>query len=255
MNFVAYLINLDGSAERLQNATEELANAGINFVRIPAFDGRGKDPKQIVGYNDVATRRFMGRSLKGGEIGCYKSHLDCAQRFLDTNQSYGLVFEDDIRVDQDFYDIVSKAIEWLESTKIDWELIHLGADKLKIYTHLHSLEGVQPRDLVQAHYFPMTTSALLWSRAGALNFVSNYAEICMPVDNLMREIMVRSNKGLTIWPPLVAQRGMESDIDGGQKRKLGGRTWDYGILKQKRLLMNKFIAFLHKLKVAKPNRK
>jgi len=67
----------------------------------------------------------------------------------------------------------------------------------------------------------------------------------MPIDHKLREVMVRSGKGLAVWPAIAQQSGQDSDIDDvNAKRGYATRKWFYGLVKQRRLLVNKGIAFL-----------
>ena len=96
MEIKYYLINLDGSDERLAQASAVLSEQSIAFERISAFDGRGIEPTSIADYDEIAALSYMGRTLKGGELGCYFSHLDCARRFLAFDADYVVVLEDDM---------------------------------------------------------------------------------------------------------------------------------------------------------------
>lgn len=257
MTVQALLINLDDSTDRLVAARASLAAAGFAVTRLPAADMRGRPPTAAPDYDDAGARGYMGRSLRGGEVGCYLSHLQAARCIARGSAAYGLVFEDDVAVAPGAARAVADVLDWLERSSRDWDLVHLGANKMKYFTPLHRLPAFGPdasgadagaHDLVAAHYFPMTTSALLWSRDGAARFVAEWARIRMPVDNALREGLTRSGRGYAIWPPLARQSGAVSDIDGGtRRRKIGGRTWHYGYLKQRRLIVNKTIALGHQM--------
>ncbi len=82
MNLITFLTNLDGSDDRLNSARAQLDQQGIAFTRVSAFDGRGLNLTEVRDYDEAHAVRYMGRKLKGGELGCYYSHLDCARRFL-----------------------------------------------------------------------------------------------------------------------------------------------------------------------------
>jgi glycosyl transferase family 25 len=249
MNIITYLINLDGSDERLNVASQQLNNAQIPFIRISAFDGRRLDPKTIKEYDEKKALSYMGRTLKGGELGCYFSHLKCAREFLTTNAKYAIVLEDDMQLTEgaNTIPILNQTLAWLEENQIDWYLLHISATKRKIYTIIKSISN---KEIIRSHYFPMTTTGLVWSRQGAEAFINQHQTIFAPVDNYFRWWLTRNNKGLSIWPPLVTTTGVQSDIDGSAvKRKIDGRSMMYGLRKQKRLWADKSIALLHKLQI------
>lgn len=244
-----FLINLDGSTERLQSATAQLNAAGIGFERVPAFDGRNLTPDQFPDYDAEAALRYMGRPLRGGEIGCYLSHLDAARKVAESGARFGIVLEDDIELPPGFSEGVAHVIHWLEQSTKDWHLVNIGANRHKIYTVLETFAaGNRQLALTHGHYFPMTTTGLIWTRTGAQAFVANHRRITMPVDNYFRHWQVRKNRGLAVWPPLVTTTGAESDIDSGAgRREKQDRHPLYGWRKQRRLFTDKAIALRHKI--------
>lgn len=247
MDFPVFLINLDGSEARLRAATAALDAAGISFERVAAFDGRRLARAEFPDYDPRAALAYMGRELRGGEIGCYLSHLDCARRFLRSGAPLGMVLEDDMSPVPGFAPALEALTRWLSDWGEDWHLVNLGANKHKIYTPLASFDG---HVLTRAHYFPMTTTGLIWSRAGARAFVEAHRRIACPVDNHFRHWLTRSDAGLAVWPPLVTTTGAESEIDTQAlaKRSAEGRARFYGLIKQRRLMTDKLLALGHKLR-------
>lgn len=247
----AYLINLDSNPDRLAASAQSLGAAGLSFVRIPAVDGRGLDLNSLPDCDPQAALRLYGRPLKGGEYGCYKSHLACAQRMLDDGHEVALVFEDDVTLPASFGDTISSILCALERSDLDWRLVNLGAGVTRIYT---TLEQVIPdHKLVAAHYFPQGAFGLLWHRRGAEAFVAHHAKVAMTVDNLFRHIMVRDGGGFAIVPPIVHHLEGASVIDAGQKdSRYAERRWNYGLLKQKRFWVNRAIAAYRKLRFRLP---
>lgn len=242
-----FYINLDGSDARRLHIESQLKLAGFDlYTRVPAFDGRDLELTSCKDYLEAEAVRFMGRPMNGGEYGCYRSHLDCLSRFQLRDETYCLVIEDDVSIDDGFEESLELIINAIEAANLDWDVIHLSADRMKMFTPFAAVSDA--RDLVAAHYFPMTTSALLWSRSGAKRFLEAHSKIVMPIDNQLREAMVRSGKGFAVWPALANQSALESDIDGKTvKRKEAGRRWFYGLAKQRRLLINKLIAFVRSI--------
>jgi len=247
-----YLINLDDNTERLKTASTQLEEQGIEFVRVSAFDGRKLRPIDHPLYNRQKCLSYMGRELVGGEIGCYMSHLQCAEKFLASDADFAVILEDDFKTSQELKIKIEATIKFLENCTEDWTLINIGNEKLKISTKLTHIEiSGNCHELHRAHYFPMTTTGLLWNRDGAKNFINSATEIFSPIDNYFRHWLTRKNTGLAFKPPLVSAIGAESVIDAplqSSKRKKQGRTLFYGIAKQRRLWTDKLIAFWHKFR-------
>lgn len=245
--FLCLVINLDGSDARWISVSEQLRASDLRFERLAASDGRLTPVDAVADYDAAATRRYMGRTLVGGEIGCYHSHLAAARRFLDSAERHCLVIEDDARVASDLGAVVSGAIAYLDAEDPGWRIVNLGSDALKISTPCHRLDTERGgHDLCRAFYFPMTTGAILWSRRGAQDFVSGHRRIFAPVDNYLRHWITRAGGGYAFSPRPVATIAIQSDIagaaDGGRSHT--GRDLLYGYRKQRRLLSDKLIALL-----------
>lgn len=248
IKFPVYYINLDSSVDRRASMEAQLQAVGItNPERVPAFDGRKVDLSQVNDCDLPKAQRFLGRSLRGGEYGCYKSHLKCLDRFLTTDSPYALILEDDILFDENLFSIAQETIRFFEDNGTPWDAVHLAPGRLKIFEALGQLS--HGRDLVQAYYFPQVTGALLWSRRGAENIRDNHSVVTMPVDSQFRETMTKRASGFAIRPTLISYIGTGSDIDGNAGgRKVNDRSWYYGLAKQRRLWRNKITAWFHKLK-------
>lgn len=245
----SYLINLDGSDERLAAAQAHLGAAGLAFERVPAFDGRTLQIDQFPDYDAAAAYAYMGRPLRGGEIGCYLSHLDCARRFLATGQPIGLVMEDDIRLMPAAVQILPQVVDWLRTRPDDWDMVNLGPAKHKMFTPVQGFDaGGQTFAMTRAHYFPMSATGILWSRRGAETFVAGHRRIFAPLDNYYRHWMTKTDRGLALWPPIVGVTGVLSDIAPltVANRSREGRHPLYGLIKQRRLVTYKTLAWLHR---------
>ena len=245
MNIPAFLINLDESEERFRSASLELSKADVYFVRVPAFDGRNIRPEEINEYDESAALKAMGRELSGGEIGCYKSHIIALQKFIDTGECCGLIFEDDIEVNPLLLKDVRRLIELFNEHSVDWDVIHLGARSSKLCRGLGWV-GPLPSGshILHAHYFPQGMLGLMWSRKGAIEFLAQRTKIYMPIDRECRKVLTRNDRGYGFWPGLVKHRDVGSDIDNKEEpSQRTGRHWSYGPKKQLRLFSNKFHAF------------
>jgi len=247
-DYASFYINLDTSTARRAEIEAELQAAGIvDAQRISAFDGRGVDLSTLEDCDLAKAYRYLGRPLKGGEYGCYRSHLAMMDAFLQTDRRYGLVFEDDAAIDPKVMEVLDEVVALLEARGLAWDVVHISAGLLKIYSKIGDVG--QGRELMKSHYFSMQTTGLLWSREGARHFTHNHRRIWMPIDTMLRYVETRRGRGFAVWRALVTPSGAISEIDGdGRQRKQRGRSWFYGLAKQKRLWSDKFVAVVGKLR-------
>jgi glycosyl transferase family 25 len=249
-----YVINLDGSTERLQSLRGILDGFGIGFERVSAVDGRKFDLDKVADYDSVAASRYMGRALIGGEIGCFHSHLKAARTFLASDADYALILEDDALPLCNPLPLLEAAIPDLNAIDRDWILINIGNPRAKFITPIASYKQDEAdHTLVAAHYFPMLTSAIVWSRKGAQQFVDRHRQIFAPIDNYFRHWLTRAGHGYAFLPSPVTTSDAESLIEASaaRNRSRDNRMWYYGFAKQSRLMQDKILAWRHKRRFAR----
>ena len=253
MTLKGYVINLESSPERMVHARAELEAKGIEAVRVDGFDGREIDLAKFAPYNDDKASRFMGRSMSGGEIGCYVGHQRALSAFRESGDSMAIVFEDDITFTANAETALSPLIEWL-GARDDWHCVNIGTNRHKITTPVTTVAGVE---IVRAHYFPILAHALIWNQAGAQAFLEQAEPIFCPADNMMRHVLTRSDMGLATMRSLVDAGSFDSDISArsGGNRSIQGRSSFYGFRKQRRLLTEKATAYTHKRARQKSSKK
>jgi len=235
-NFACLVINLDGSDDRLRAISAALGRAGVAFDRLPAVDGRARPSDAFPDYDGDRAMRPMGRGLMGGEIGCYLSHLAAARAFLDTGAPYGLVLEDDAAPVSDLCRVVARTVDFLDAADPAWRIVNLGAAdpawrivnlgnkrKFKLSTPCLEIEsGSVSYRLERAYYFPLTTGAILWSRPGADEFVTNHDRIFASVDYFFRHWITRAGGGYAFAPqsrPVPQNKSFQSQICSSQRNR------------------------------------
>jgi len=205
------LINLDRSVRRLGSASDQLERQGISFNRFPAFDGQLENLAELSAYDLRKAEKFYGRPLSSAELGCYKSHLGCVERFLQTDEELCLVLEDDVHVPEGHAATFGEFCKTLNrKNSPDWELVNLGKAPRLFRSPLWQQDE---HTVFAAHYFPTTTTALLWNRKGAKAFLATQHEIFAPVDHFLRHLFTRRGTGLALDPPLFIPSGAPSVIN------------------------------------------
>ncbi|MGR3616284.1 MAG: glycosyltransferase family 25 protein [Paracoccaceae bacterium] len=243
MTLKGYVINLASSPDRMTHARSELKSQNIEAVRVDGFDGREIDLASFAPYDDDKASRFMGRSMSGGEIGCYVGHERALTAFRDSGDHMAIVFEDDITFTTEAATALAPLLEWL-GKRSDWHCVNIGTNRHKITTPVTTIAGL---DVVRAHYFPMLAHALIWNQAGAQAFLDQAEPIFCPADNMMRHVLTKSDMGLATMRALVDAGSFDSDISArsGGNRSIQGRSKFYGFRKQRRLLTEKATAYSH----------
>ncbi|MDV2469855.1 glycosyltransferase family 25 protein [Acinetobacter chinensis] len=251
MKVETYLINLDGSDDRLARATAQLNDVNWPFQRFSAYDGRGKALADFENHDVAETQRLIGRSLLNSELGCYLSHYGCAEKFLKSDADYLVVLEDDMKITSEFKTTLDALLDYLHThPELDWYLINIAAKKKKLS---RDVTQIGEHSLWHAYYFPIRGLGLIWSRKGAEEFVRQGRTMTMPVDIFFQTWLSKNGKGLGIWPALVRPAGLDSDIlgtvasQGISRKQKENRSSSYELKKQKRMWRDRVYAVKHLL--------
>lgn len=229
------LINLDRDTDRLRESTDALSAINLEFTRLPAVYG-----KDVPDNHRSETLRLLGRSLYPGELGCYASHLRAIDLFLETDAPYGIVLEDDavpgLDAEQRLNDLIS-----VLSKLPDWDMINLGKPAKSLMTPVKDEFYDPSAGLCHAHYPPVTTTAILWSREGARAFRKLHSGPILPVDVEIQNWGCQTDRILAFQTPIFTARDGESTIKSSQ-RKSGGSGIRGVISRLRRIGTNKLRA-------------
>jgi glycosyl transferase family 25 len=151
-----FVINLDRDTARLESVSRELERAGMPFTRVPAVPGAERLGEP--GLVDLAAYRGRNRadSPRGGELGCYLSHIRALETFLATGAPMGVILEDDARLLPGFAEVVRSLGE-----RDDWDLA-------KLY-HFHRGLPVRGRPLAAGRHLCLNLLLTTSTAAYAVN--------------------------------------------------------------------------------------
>ncbi|MBI1493864.1 glycosyltransferase family 25 protein [Halocynthiibacter styelae] len=229
------LINLDRDTERLRQSEDALSAIGLKFDRLSAVIGT-----DVTDNHPAESLKLLGRALYPGELGCYASHLRAIDLFLETDAPYGIVLEDDAVPGLDAEQRLKDLVQSLDKLP-EWDLINLGKPAKSLMTPVDSAYCDASLGLCHAHYPPVTTTAILWSRAGAIAFRRLHSEPVLPVDVAMQNWGSQTDRILAFENPVFAARDGESTIKSN-KRKSGGSGLKGIISRIRRIATNKLRA-------------
>ena len=214
-----YLINLDRSPQRLAAMQARLAGLGIDYTRIAAVDGAQLADEGFLRH--TADNRYY-KPIRRGEVGCYLSHLEVLQAFIDSGARYALVLEDDCLFDADFNAVLQAAIALRDDTRdplLQWDVLKLNR-KRRRWVVLAPLTA--SRQLVEYGLsVPITTAAAVWTRAAAGRFLHAYRGTTRPIDCDLQHPWEFGLDILALQPPPVTQGDVASTI-GNRKHPAHG---------------------------------
>ena len=134
-NTKVYVINLDYRKDRLELFKNTYNFHNIDYEVIPAIVGNKLDinrlhKEQIVGDYVMNTinkeiRDYHYEINTMGAIGCYLSHIELWKKIKeDKNCNYGIIFEDDVIINNNITDKV--IYEYINDLPNDWDILLLN---------------------------------------------------------------------------------------------------------------------------------
>lgn len=118
----AYVINLKYADKRWKRIRENLESLKIPYTRIEGVYG-DKLPDNIDGYNQIRYNITHGKKTNKREIGCYFSHIKALRTFLQTEDDYALILEDDITLPDNIMTLLNATLPHA----INWDIIRLSS--------------------------------------------------------------------------------------------------------------------------------
>ena len=195
---IAYLINLERARDRLVSATETFKKVGIKFELEVAVDGKRISlPHQ--NYSELKYNLLHGKKTNLGELGCYFSHLNVLKKFLNSNEDYALVCEDDIEFDENIKKIIDSAL----NSGINFDLLRLsgGSDKTKEKGLPIKLKKIHKNFYLALNLgFKSGTGCYLINRLGAKNILQRLDIMSLPIDHAMDRDWLLNLRSLSITP-------------------------------------------------------
>lgn len=126
-NMKIYYINLDRSKDRKESVESICYSQNLTPERISAIDGKNidiNDKKYEKAIHKIKWWFEKNNLSNVGHFGCYLSHMKTYQTFLESNNEYCLILEDDIELITD--DLKRDILINMNNLPNDWDILLLG---------------------------------------------------------------------------------------------------------------------------------
>lgn len=177
MNICLYVINLDRSVDRWGALSHQASIFGLPTMRVSGVDGTKTSPDQRIDCDMPAFECNNGRTMLSGEYGCYRSHLKALSVFLESNEPFGVIVEDDLELAADLLVRARAAIEAVPD-----------ADIVKLFNHRvvgfrRVATSVAGDEIGRAAHGPLGSSACyIVTRRGAERLIQGIRIMEYPLD-------------------------------------------------------------------------
>lgn len=213
------VINLDQSPERWTALQPQFEKLGLEVERLSAVFGRDLPEKELRRWCSPSGFGYLF-PLTPGEVGCFLSHRKAWTRFLETNESWCAVFEDDIVLAKELSNFMQSG-DWIPE---GIDVVKFNAPGTTILIDRDIRHAADGTDLVrQIRPVSFRTEAYLINRRAAEDALRMSQTFNCPVDYFMFSPwfpFVRRHPAWRLGINLVTLSGAPSSI-GLRKRKGG----------------------------------
>ncbi|WXT99940.1 MAG: hypothetical protein Ctma_0646 [Catillopecten margaritatus gill symbiont] len=201
-----YIINLNRSPERLSYMDKQLSVLKLPFERIVGVDGYLIESEALQSYQQQSKRSWMHYSiLSAGEIGCALSWHSAWQIIAKHSSKACIVLEDDIKIGDNFKEVVQHLFEDLDENIV----IDLSGKKGTIEKERKTVNGIT---LIRYQTPPIGNIGSIYGQSAAQVFLDKMQHFKAPVDTL--QIMT--------WQHKVQTWSLETGCVSHQDFEVGG---------------------------------
>lgn len=215
--YKTYIINLDRSQTRWKNISQNFEEHGFKYHRFSAVDGRKLDQDFM---DEINENKRWSLDLSPGEIGCYKSHMDVCQHFLDhDDEDFLWINEDDAQMQEGFSPELMDAI--LENIPSECDFLKLLCFPSKNSALVKGSFIFDHREyhFLDPHKIPLGGTTYILSRKGAQKILDGMKYL-RPIDVDWTFYWENDLKIYTIAPFLPMTLSEDTDISEiGHRRK------------------------------------
>ena len=117
----AFVLNLRRSTERRKNIVKELETHQVNYEIVEAIDGGAVPPEEMFAFADMEAVKRTPRWLTPRVLATSLSHRKVFKEIVDQGLNFGIVFEDDARLNEN----LNETVRAIQPNLIDGEIVML----------------------------------------------------------------------------------------------------------------------------------
>lgn len=211
-----YVINLDKAIDRFHHVMPQVQALKLPVEKISAVDGAFMSEEEKKLIPDLDSYKIFFRMLPElGTIGCALSHEKALKRFMDTDNEFALIFEDDALFEPDeLADTVRAALDHRKLWDIvGFELNHHGAPQKIVALS-------DEKNLVAYLTNVKHTGCYLINRNAAHKLLQKFYPIKMPFDHYFSSSWEFDIRFAGVEPRIVKQAICDSQIKTSNTAKV-----------------------------------
>ena len=230
-SFIIHLKRAGGRRAQVENLREK---SPFETQILDAVDGSLLDEKQISAclQNRPMHQPAYPFKINSGEVGCFLSHRNAWQMIVDRNLTAGLIFEDDVEIDEAVF---RQSLEFAKRHSRQRGYIQFQVRDIKTAYQLLAQDG--NTKLISPSVTPLRCSAQLVSYEAAKELLKLTEKFDRPVDTFLQMHWITNVKLACIIPSGVSDRTQETggstlSIKQPWKQKLS-REWSRAVYRFK----------------------
>jgi glycosyl transferase family 25 len=201
-----YVINLDRSFERMERIGERLKKINLIYKRISATDGN----KTKFTKKEISPKKYMlahGKTMTPSEIGCYISHYNVMNEFINNSKKeYALILEDDMVFNEDFINVLEKLLK-----NKSWDMIKLNGKHKGGNIKLIKINSKYT--LTKNLFFKSQSGAYLVNRRAGEKYLKKLLPMFVPLDHEFIKFWKYGIRGFSLYPFPSREENSDSTIN------------------------------------------
>jgi len=173
------VINLKAASERRENMKRECTKCGISAYFFPAVNAREDSSKELM--SGIPNFGPWG-AVQPHDKACTLSHIELLKSFLDRDEEYCLVLEDDIYLSADLKAWIDDLSWWPEAAEVV-KIERWRDDRLKVVVE-KTAQSFRNRSITKLYSRHSGTAGYFVSRKGAKKIIEAKQK-CFPADHLL----------------------------------------------------------------------